>query len=325
MGLGLSEQTVSDCELSQPLSTIAEAQSKLCLGPSGEILETIFSLARNNSNFLAGWIHGSRANQSEWANSDLDIALVVNDPLNITELRNNLASRLRLTPNFGDYLSLDRFDLWRYRNQEIGLHIMDYNSVSMQITNIFQSIDTIERYQQFAQHVILESHSIYDPHGLLAMWKISISTIPENLKVALIEKYLQLLSQKLMWWNVRPSWKGPFEQLADCALIVDELARCHYALNGRYHMVGLKEYPLDLLSLQPDIKSKIFDLVNLPNTNEDEPRKRHLIRGIVIELFQDYQRKFRFSRNATISKLIRSQIYSQKCLVSEYLNDRDYD
>lgn len=238
---------------------------------------------------MAFWIHGSRSAGTSYEHSDLDIAILVEKEENESYVKELLKKHIDYHPDFVEYFLDTTSDYWEYLGTEVGVHIITLPEFNSKIEELFESVENFEKNQTFIQHVIIESEVIFDRNSVINQSVERVTKIPEKLRNELVELYLKRLNQKIIWWEKRPVWKSVFERITDIRLIVDEIARCHYALNGKYHMTALKQYNRDLEILMPDVKDIVFEIVKVDPDNYAGKETRELIKRVVKKLEEYYE------------------------------------
>jgi hypothetical protein len=151
----------------------------------------------------------------------------------------------------------------------------------------FSSINDFEKGQSFIQHNIINTISISDPDKLLDGLKEQ-SKYPEELRRNQIELSLKRIKQEVEWWHMRKKWRSVYEEMHVIKILVDEIAKCHYALNKRFYMVALKHYNIDQTSMTPDISKELNFLVNISPKLDLNDDKRATLDKILYKLMAEY-------------------------------------
>ena len=258
------------------------------LGRFAPVFPTLARLAESAAGVEAFWVHGSRALGNFHDSSDLDVAYLVASPEAAKSLKGALAELVAYEPNFVEYFLDSTSEYWEYQGLELGVHIYETPRFEERTARVFHSLAEFELHQAFAQHVVVEAHPVYDPHGYVRAAQLAVRNFPDALRDELVELYLRRLRQKIIWWEKRPRWKSVFEELTDLHLIVNELARCHYALNKGFYMLGLKQYPDDLRWLLPDLNAEFEVITTVSPHDFRGERKRAVIRAAVEKLSDRY-------------------------------------
>jgi len=258
------------------------------LGEYWDIVQDLLVQAPDLPGVRAVWLHGSRAVGSHHDASDLDLTFIVNTAADRFDLSRTLAKVYDYKPRFVNYFDLAPMPFWSVAAGEIGVHIIENAGVNGRLAALRVSVDGLEDHQAFAQHTIVGGVALFDPARLLDDAQHKCASIPPNLFTGVAYKYLRLLEQKVTWWAIRPRWKNDFERLSDVAVVVEEIARCHYPLNQRLFMPGMKEYDRDLRTLQPDIGGEVRQLIELsPQTSQTGTR--NLATEMIAALRQRFQ------------------------------------
>lgn len=244
---------------------------------------------------VAAWIHGSRATGNHHDKSDLDVLFLVEDARHLITTHTQLLSICRYDEDFPDYFGTTPVPYWEIDQGEVGVRIMPLTELSERIDRLSQTLNGFEAEQAFAQHAIISASPIFDPDNHLLSAQSKCHKVPSRIYLQVTCKYLRLLGQKMQWWDVRPRWKNEFERLSDMGVILEEIARCHYALNNKFFMPGMKDYDRDLQSLRPNLSSDLYDLLNLSPTVPQQ-HTRAVVRRVYAKL-DEFARSSRWDKN----------------------------
>lgn len=287
-----------------PSSTIAQVD----VGIFAQPLEQLMTIVKTIAGVDSVWLHGSRVAGTAIEASDLDVAICVAQE-SFTTLKHELAVTFELLDDFPEYFDFSKTQIWLVGEREIGIHIFTPDQIEDRINRAYCSIEEYEQFSGFIQHVIIHSEPLYQSDtSQFGTWIKRALNFPVELQQELTEKYLLLLSQKCMWWRVRPNWKNIYEEVLDHGLLLDEVSKCQYALNGHIHMPGLKDYHRDIQFFIPDIQHEMTDFIFLSRETTPCKERRHLVSQMVKKLYESYQE--RFSAESVERKRIE---YQMKC------------
>jgi len=263
--------------------------SQVSLDGYDETFKTVSALVHGIPEVETFWIFGSRAKGTSTDRSDLDLGFLVSKPTDCALVESRLSTSLTCVREFVDFFSNSRFPLWHNeQGREVGVLVVDKRTFASRASASVASLTGYEENSDFAQHKIINSSIVFDSENWLKDLRNSVMVVPASITDAVCRKYLALLAQKLIWWELRPYWKGACHELENTASVIEEIAKVHYALNQRFFMSGLKEYPRDLESLAPDLTDLIPQIGQVQWTNRNPTEKQYLIATAVRRLCKMY-------------------------------------
>lgn len=289
------------------MSTIKEQKTDLPLSLSERVgrfepfVNQVTELAKSHPGILACALHGSRTQDSRYFSdaSDLDLVFIVSSQDSVAEIKAQLQSfpKITLVSDHPDYLGGDPGEYWYYgeKESEVGLKFLTIDQIKQRIMAGYESLEGYEQTVGFWQHVLGETLPLHDPQNLFQNIHEQIYPMNEDLRKAIIEKYLRLLSLRIA--GGRPSFKNHFEEMHDIHDIILEIARVHYALNGVHIMKILKQYDIDMQDFTPQISAEIAQLMTIQARNKTDQeevgrKKRALINAVFQKLLAEYQRLY---------------------------------
>lgn len=256
-----------------------------------ETLEAILTKCRNGY-CVAVWLHGSRAVGSSYDHSDLDIAVVCRDQKAIDFLRSDIAKVVHYVPRFVEYFEDQTSEHWKCDAGEVGIHFFCIDDIIMDIENAISDIDKFDESSNFMQHIVVEAVPLYGDSAIVKTLQDMVVTGKQRFCRLLALRYLSRLQQKQIWWKTRLRWKGVFEHLQDLAVIVDEIARCHYYANNELPMKGLKQYPIDLTRLLPAIGPDMDVITRLDPSSDTTVTVRNAVGTIIDKIKRHVEGSF---------------------------------
>lgn len=248
------------------------------------ILIDIIKIVQDKDETTAIWLHGSRAVNTYYEGSDLDITIIVENDNVIHYLKSELAKIITYIPQFVEYFLDEPSEHWQCDAGELGINIYTENDFNLFVDTTCLSPEQLDANQDKAQHTVMEAVAIFDKISIIERSQNKIRNAIESYSYDLANLYLRRLKQKVIWWNIRYKWKTPFEQLSDLSVIVEEIAKCHYLGNKRLAMKGLKQYTQDLESLSPNILPEMPDLIQLNYNSDLTNTVRNAARLIITKL-----------------------------------------
>lgn len=255
------------------------------------ILPLLLEIAKENKYVLSFWIHGSRSDRKHDERSDLDVGFIVANKKAKGALKEEL-KRYFYYKEFYDYFFKRVFEYWEHEGKVIGPYICDRDELIVKADAFFESVESLEKHQDFFEHTILQSKVIYDPKLILSKIKKKLLDCPTSLKKEATELFLKRIKQEAEWWAMRKKWKSVFEEISVLKPFFDEVAKCHYLLNDRYCMRSLKQYAIDLRDLKPDIRRELSFLTKIGTDISGHTRKLEIMNSLFKRLERAYQRKF---------------------------------
>ncbi|MBL6448392.1 hypothetical protein JMN32_18910 [Fulvivirga sp. 29W222] len=244
------------------------------------------------------WVCGSRAIGTNKIQSDLDICFLLKPGIAKEQFKAHLSEVLDCNDNYPEYFTTGKTEVWWCEDGEVSVKLFTMEEIKNLIA-IYENAD-IELFlknQALIQHKFISSHILYDADNLVANYCCLFLDANRLIFRVVAQEFLNRLNNKLTWWNHRKNWKNEFEHLMDLAVIVDEIAQIHYALNYKLKMEGLKEYHNDLNTLLPCLKPEMEAIVNLNKKDYAGGEKKKLIGSIYFKLSDFYdQHELGFSR-----------------------------
>jgi len=253
-----------------------------------KILPWFINVSKNNEFIKSFWLHGSRCVNQQTVYSDLDIAFIVNSNKDKDILKKKLKSKL-FYRKFYDYFKQRDFEYWEYKKREVGIHIYSLKEFKKLVKSFFNSIGYFEKNQGMIQHIFVESKLIYDPLDIFLEAKEYLLEYPEKLRKELIELTLKRIWQEVEWWTIRKSWKNIFEEMKVIETFIDEVTKCHYALNKLYRKNFLKQYLFDIKKLKPNLEKEIMFLSEIMVSKKNDKKKIIIMNNIFKKLNNFYK------------------------------------
>ena len=259
--------------------------------PFSEIIIFLIGLSKKNKNIKAFWLNGSRAINRQQSDSDLDLVFIVNS----TEYKEVLKDELKkylYYKKFHDYFFDKTFEYWEFNKREVGVHIYSNDEIFLKVKTIFSSLKNFEIEQSFIQHNIINSVSLFDPSDILEHLKTQ-SVCPKSLSKKQAEISLKRIKQEVEWWHIRKRWRSIFEEMHVIKLLVDEVAKCQYALNNQSYMVALKYYPLDQVKMVPNLSKELNLIMTMNSISDFNAIERTALDSILAKLMKEYKRIYK--------------------------------
>jgi len=234
-----------------------------------ELIPWFDKMTKSNQSINSLWLHGSRCANQHKKYSDLDVAFIVGREKDKNKLKAELKKKLYYKKLY-NYFYYKIFEYWEFNNKEVGIHIYSNREFNQMVKSFFSDLDYFEKNQGLIRHIFIESEILYDYRNKFAKARSILSEYPQSLKKIVIEITLKRIKQEAEWWNVRKYWKSVFEEITILGLFIDEVAKCHYALNDRYRKKFLKQYPIDMKNLKPNLEKelKILTYINPINSKD---------------------------------------------------------
>lgn len=264
-----------------------------------ELIPWLGETAENREFVNSLWLHGSRCVSQHEKYSDLDVAFIVEREEDKDKLKGELKKNLYYK-KFYDYFYDKTFEYWEFNNKEVGIHIYGNWEFSQMVKSFFRDVAYFEENQGFIQHIFIESKALYDPKNKFTQARATLSEYPQSLRRAVVEITLKRIRQEAEWWNMRKYWKSVFEEMIILKSFIDEVAKCHYALNNRYRKKFLKQYPIDMKKLKPNLEKELGVLIHVDPMNSEDRAKVSVMNGIFKKLNNYYKKIYDLNEDIKI-------------------------
>ncbi|MBW3015874.1 nucleotidyltransferase domain-containing protein [Candidatus Woesearchaeota archaeon] len=230
----------------------------------------------------AFYIHGSRGAGRHTPISDMDYTVLIKDKRYNNRLYKELEDILELenVPGFfGDAL----WPVHSWEGLDVGWHVIETGYLKKLVRDIFKSKENLLKFQDQAQFLIIEAKPVYDPKGLLKLFKSRLRKYPKRLADAVVEDRIKKLETKIMWIGEHGHYRNPFHFIENMHEIILFIAQAHYAKNRAFLMNSMKRWHQDMKLFKPNIKRDLDELVKI-DKNIARYDKGKVLRRIIEKL-----------------------------------------
>jgi hypothetical protein len=237
-----------------------------------KLIPWFVEISKNRDFIKSFWLHGSRCVNQQKKYSDLDVAFIVSLKKDKDKLKKELKSKLFYKKLY-NYFNNSIFEYWKFDDREVGVHIFTIREFNQLKKSFFNELDYFEKNQGLIQHIFIESKVLYDPLNKFTEARTLLSKYPETIREKVIKITLKRIKQESEWWAIRKSWKGVFEEIKILDLFIDEVTKCHYALNSVYRKNFLKQYSFVINKFKPDLKKELIELTYINPLKSNDTKK----------------------------------------------------